>query len=117
MRYAGGMMRRLFMALLIACLGMPAMAAPAHCLSVSGEPAASSDMVAMASRHGDHHEPAPASPAPQGPAHDCIGCIAPIAGIPAADRSPMVHAPLLAVAIAAFHALAPAKPDTPPPRA
>src|SRR6218665_2413345 len=63
-RYAAPMIRRLLLALLVACLALPAAAAPLHCMQGS-----------TAAKHGgDHHgkgkqhETPPQVP----PAHDCI---------------------------------------------
>lgn len=60
------MIRRLLLALLVACLALPAAAAPLHCA-----PAAHGN-----GHDGTKHEAPPQAP----PAHDCIGCIAPFAG-------------------------------------
>lgn len=96
------MFRRLWLALLMACLALPAMAAPLHCVSV-----------AQASAHHGHREQDKASPPQQ---HDCIGCIAPFAALTAPDT-----ATLPPVAREKPHddlrlARAASGPDTPPPR-
>lgn len=69
-------MRFLF-ALLIACLTMPAMAAP--CAPIL--PAA---QLMLDGEHGDHHAPA-GDAVKKG--HQCIGCIAPIDGLKRGAKS------------------------------
>lgn len=103
------MLQRLLMALLIACLALPAAAMPVH-----GIPASGHDHGAMAH---EHHVPVKqqqhGEPAKQ---HDCIGCIAPIDGLPMTaegDLSPSQQLrPALAPALLAIRA----GPETPPPR-
>ena len=103
------MLQRLLMALLIACLALPAAAMPLH-----GSPASGHDHAAMAH---EHHAPVKQQqqdePATQ---HDCIGCIAPIDGLPmtvGGDLSPSRQLrPALAPALLAIRA----GPETPPTR-
>lgn len=109
------MLRRFLMAVLIACLAIPAAAMPlAH-------PAAAAEHTPAAAAAMDCHgksAPAPAdhqqSPAPM--KHDCIGCIAPIGFAPAANAPlALPGQPPLPVLVSAA-ALARAGPDTPPPK-
>ena len=102
------MLRRLFLALLIACLAAPAVAMPVHC-------APPAHQQAMA-HHGGHHGGTNQAPAPAPAQHDCIGCIAPYAAHPAGPGAPFHGRPPLGEAQTSFHALAPPAPDTPPPR-
>jgi hypothetical protein len=101
------MLRRLLLALLTICLAVPAMAAPTHCLP---QPIAA--MAMHHSHHGEHKQ----APQPVSATHDCIGCIAPYAGIPPMASAPPrlgMTAPPLAI-VWAMPSLA--APDTPPPR-
>lgn len=71
------MLRRLLLALLIACLAAPAMAAPGVHLPVHRHTAPSAAMHA-------HHQAPPATPredAACGTAHECIGCLARYDGV------------------------------------
>lgn len=99
-------MRFLF-ALLIACLTMPAMAAP--CAPIM--PAAH---LMWEGEHGTHHTP-PHDAVKKG--HDCIGCIAPIDGLKRTGK-PAPAMPLLRET--ARNDRAPARlrdcPATPPPK-
>lgn len=99
------MLRRLCLLLLMACLALPAMAAPLHC--------APAPTIAAAAHHGHHSEKAPV----QAPQHDCIGCIAPFASSSAPDRTDLPpvsrEKPHDDLRLAGpVH-----DPDTPPPRA
>ena len=97
------MIRRLLLALLVACLALPAAAAPLHCAQASA-----------AAMHGDgHHREAPQQAMP---AHDCIGCVAPFA-----DAAPMLasewYPPSPRLILSALPLARQASgPDTPPPR-
>jgi hypothetical protein len=104
------MIRRLLIALLIACLAIPAVASPLHCASQVSS-AAMPD--GAQHQHGDHHK----TPGPVTEMHDCIGCIAPSAGIGAAAepvwlRAPVPHGRILLPIAGTIRG-----PDTPPPRA
>ena len=118
--YGSVMFRRLFIALLIVCLAVPALAgmggsmasaATGHCAPAAPVPAAHDQLAG-------EHDHAPAPNAPMIPAgHLCIGCIA---GNPAVAA---VAAPLVPPAIVPHRSgqrqLAGLLrgPDTPPPRA
>lgn len=103
------MIRRLCLILLMACLALPAMAAPLHCA-----PARAS--AAQLAEHHSHHEERKA-PIDQAGRHDCIGCIVPFAAaggsarpeLPASSRQKLHNELLLARLTSG--------PDTPPPRA
>lgn len=108
------MIRRLLLVLLTLALAAPAVAMPLHCEEMpamgDGDMLAMGAMAAMPGDQPGH----PAKSAP--PSHDCIGCIAPLAGLPgplAAERP----APLLnGVPLADGPALPARVPDPPPPR-
>jgi len=100
------MIRRLLLALLVACLALPAAAAPLHCAQTT---------VVVA--HGEvHHGKKHEAPQQVTPAHDCIGCIAPFAGPAPAlasvwyPPSPILTGGPLPVARQV------SGPDTPPPK-
>lgn len=105
------MIRRLLLALLAFCLALPAAAAPAlHCAPAG---------VAAASGHHGHSQHRREDPPrhAQPTAHDCIGCIAPLAGAaPSADAERLAAAPPEARAAAPIVGRV-SGPDTPPPRA
>lgn len=100
---------RLLFALLIACLTMPALAAP-HCL-----PAPAVALGSHGAHHGDHQPTPDTALTMRG--DDCIGCIAPIDGLtrlllPLRLSAPSLHAagvPRNADGLTA-------RPATPPPR-
>lgn len=99
-------MRFLF-ALLIACLTMPALAAP-HYAPTAG----------VARHEGHHGEPKAAHESgPMMRSHDCIGCLAPIDGLHRPVMALRPAAPVLHIAPAgpAQDGLAP-QPATPPPK-
>lgn len=101
------MIRRLLLALLVFCLAIPAMAAPLHCLP---QPAQTITL------HHAHHGEQRQAPSPAAQGHDCIGCIAPYAGLPpmlATQLPPAKQAkPLPAAWTMGYHG----GPETPPPR-
>lgn len=101
-------MRFLF-ALLIACLTMPALAAP-HCT-----PAPAAGVTSHEAHHGD---PKPAhEPGQMMRSHDCIGCIAPIDGLKRPVLALRPAAPVLHMARTGqgHDGLTP-QPATPPPK-
>jgi len=103
------MIRRLLLALLAFCLALPAAAAPLHC-----PPA---ETMATSGHHGHSRHKREDPPRHAQPAHDCIGCIAPLAGVP----RPMAATRFAAVPPEA-RPTPPivgrvSGPDTPPPRA
>ena len=107
------MIQRLLTFLLLACLAVPAMAARPHC---EGQV---SQAMAMAQDHAHHRRQAPPHKAPDmAPAsHDCIGCIAPLAGLgPVSEPGPLP----ITVPVSREKRLSVRQttgPDTPPPRA
>jgi hypothetical protein len=98
-------MRFLFV-LLVACLALPAIAAP-HCAPLR--------MEAMVHHGLDRHHPAPAEESVK--PHDCIGCVAPIDGLDRfADRAgPRMRALGRALSDAAISGGV-IRPMTPPPK-
>lgn len=102
------MLRRFCLFLLMACLVLPAMAAPLHCAPAPVEASA---------HHGhDGHQQKRQAPAQQAQ-HDCIGCIAPFAAARGAAQPELLapsrekpHNQLLLARLTSG-------PDTPPPRA
>lgn len=104
------MLRRMLMALLIACLAAPALAMPAHVMPPA--------LDGMSGHHAMHHHSRPhEAPAGEMRSHECIGCIAPAAPLPLVATPIIAGRPLLGSGIAPFRALAPPAPETPPPRA
>lgn len=112
------MFRRLALALLILCLALPAtamsaMAGPSPCHETGMTKA---DMVmadmAKAGHHQQERKTAPAAPA----GHDCIGCIAPYTGAPAAFTAPPTIALPPTAALMAPISGAERLPEIPPPR-
>ncbi|HEX7783274.1 MAG TPA: hypothetical protein VF509_10755, partial [Sphingobium sp.] len=73
----GGKKMRFLLALLIACLAIPALATP-HCAEPVSAPMPAHDAMAMDHAHRGH-DPMPATPMPakSASAHGCIGCIPP----------------------------------------
>lgn len=106
------MLRRFLMAVLIACLAIPAAAMPlAHPAEEAATTVAAMDCHGKSAPAPAHHQQ---SPAPM--KHDCIGCIAPIGFAPAASAPlALPGQPPLPVLVSAA-ALARAGPDTPPPK-
>lgn len=110
------MFRRLALALLILCLALPAtamsaMAGPSPCHDTDMV-MAGMDMTDMAGHHEQERKAAPAAPA----SHDCIGCIAPYTGAPAAFTARLVAAlPPMAPIMPPISG-AERLPETPPPR-
>ncbi|MCK9540461.1 MAG: hypothetical protein M0R03_00330 [Novosphingobium sp.] len=104
------MIRRLFMALLVLCLALPAMAPAAAVSPHCDRPA--SDTAATAMEHGNKHHPAP-----QRPGHDCIGCAMPARAVPPLTMAPFYPREPRQWNNAALPAAAATPPDTPPPRA
>lgn len=103
------MLRRLLLSLLIACLAIPAIVAP-----VSAAPATHHETMAM-NATDCHHKPAPM--APSHCQKDCIGCIAPYAGVPPLHRPALnAAAPLAEYGEDQIAGIGPG-PETPPPRA
>lgn len=105
---AAKMLRRLILALLTLCLAAPALALPAGC--PPPVPAASAS-------HAGHHQrdSAPTHDAAMA-GHQCIGCIAPIAGAPSVGR--VALAPSLTVQLPppSVRQIEPGAPEPPPPR-
>lgn len=98
------MLRRLCLYLLMACLALPAMAAPLHCSNATVE---------VSGYHGDHQErKAPAEKAQ----HDCIGCIAPFLAAALPAEADFVTPPSQQPHDEFLLARLTAGPDTPPPR-
>lgn len=102
------MIRRLCLYLLMACLALPAMAAPLHC--------APAPVAASAHQGHDGHQQERQTPAKQ-VQHDCIGCIAPFAPAGGSGGPELIapsrqkpHNELLLARLTSG-------PDTPPPRA
>lgn len=112
------MLRRFLLAVLIACLAVPAAAMPlAH--PVMEAPAATAEMSHAATAAVDcHGKPAPHHQQTPAPAkHDCIGCIAPLGFLPAATAPLMLAGQPPIPALVTNAALARAGPETPPPKA
>lgn len=112
------MLRRFLLAVLIACLAVPAAAMPlAH--PVMGAPAAAAMASSAAPAEMDcHGKPAPHHQQTPAPAkHDCIGCIAPLGFVPAATAPLMLAGQPPIPALVTNAALARAGPETPPPKA
>ena len=109
-------MRRMFLALLILCLAVPAVAAPVHCAPAQPQEHGHRGE-AMSGDHGDHQDRKPADSEPSGKKdRDCIGCGIPQLG---ASFAPEVAAFPTALAIARERLLElvhAARPETPPPR-
>lgn len=106
------MLRRFLMAVLIACLAIPAAAMPLAHPAAQGQPAAAAmDCHGKAAPAPDHHRQ---SPAPM--KHDCIGCIAPIGFTPAAPAPLALPGQPPVPALVSAAALARSGPDTPPPK-
>lgn len=108
------MLRRFLMAVLIACLAIPAAAMPlAHPAAVveDAPAAAAMDCHGKSAPAPAHHQQ---TPAPM--KHDCIGCIAPLGFAPAASAPLALSGqPPVSVLVSAA-ALARSGPDTPPPK-
>lgn len=101
------MVRRILFALLVACLALPAVAAPTHCAPPSGHHAT----------QGQQHHPAKPAPIDRDQViHGCIGCAAP-SGLQAQVTPPIVTF-VVRVAVAPSTLLPNPRdgPDTPPPR-
>ena len=104
------MLRRLLLALLTLCLALPATAMP---VSLHQDPA-----VAVTNHHQHGHEMPVQDPSHHDSTakHECIGCIAPLAGIGQAPEPPMLigtpRLPTLARQLLGTVLL----PETPPPR-
>lgn len=99
------MLLRILLAALVACLSLPAVAAP-----VCHAPAASE-----VERHG-HHKPAPDREERATPAHMCIGCIPPAARLSAVGEPlppEALSAPIPADDMTVGRRV---RPDLPPPR-
>ena len=108
-RYDALMIKRLLMIVLIACLAIPAVAAPL-CHSV-GQPSP------VAVHHGGHHDSTPTAPWEKAQLiHGCIGCIAPLYS----SLQPRELKRMLAIpkSSSIAHGLPRSRdgPDTPPPR-
>ena len=108
------MLRRLLLALLIACLAFPAAAMPMLHSGMDRESEAHHAMMAH-----EHHHAMPASDHDDGMAgqmHDCIGCMARYDGL-ALPEAPFVPAELVrCIAGPAQIAGSGPGPETPPPR-
>ncbi|MDP3905943.1 hypothetical protein [Novosphingobium sp.] len=105
------MLSRFLMAVLIACLALPAAAMPlAHPAAPAAE--AVMDCHGKSAPAPAHH---PQSPAPM--KHDCIGCIAPLGFVPAASEPLALPGQPPVPALTSAAALARSGPDTPPPKA
>lgn len=99
------MIRRLLLALLVACLALPAAAAPLHCAQVAE------------THDSGHHSTKPEAPPQAPPAHDCIGCIAPFSGAaPALASAWYAPSPVVIRGPLPLARLS-SGPDTPPPKA
>ena len=106
------MFRRLLMTLLIACLALPAAAMPL----IHGLAPAPQHHATMMAGH-EHHAPARQNePQHQAAQHDCIGCIAPLAGPAAPAALLLAPAELPRPALADRLGATRAGPETPPPR-
>lgn len=101
---------RMMLALLIACLALPAMAAPHAAHAIPPRPMT----MTMAHEHPSGHDmPAPD---PIAPKHECIGCIPPTYGLARVIR-PQRFAPFRPVTTnVPVRAGALSLPATPPPR-
>lgn len=104
------MLQRLFIAMLVFCLAVPALTMPAgHALARSPD--------AQAQSVHDCHKPAKQAPGhDQGKSHDCIGCIARYDGVAGADTAQMAAEALPVAHFAVQLPQTRAGPDTPPPK-
>jgi hypothetical protein len=99
------MLLRLFLAALVACLSLPAMA----------QPVCHAPEVTAAEQHG-HHAAAPDREERAAPAHMCIGCVPPAARLSAVGEPlPPVALPAPALAVDMTEGRA-VRPAVPPPR-
>jgi hypothetical protein len=100
------MLRRVFMAILIACLAVPAVAMPI----------AQEADTTMAKGHCDDPERAPADDGNATAPHGCIGCLAPFSArlVPVAPVS--VRGPVRHPVLVTQHPHSSGAPEPPPPR-
>jgi len=110
------MFRRLLMTLLIACLALPAAAMPLVHGPAPAPQLQPQHHATMMAGH-EHHAPARHSePQHQAAQHDCIGCIAPLAGLAAPALQHLQPAELPRPALADRLGATRTGPETPPPR-